>query len=275
MELGLAKALELAPDAHGRLRGAIPEGWKVVVGIHGGLQAALLTKAAKLAAGPDRRLRSISIHFIRPARAGAITIDTEVVREGTGLTSMSLRLEQDGEPVALALAAAGIDRESEPHDRLPIPVSGPPEDFQPIPYIDGLMPQFMEHAELRMTSGGGPGNPSADGTASVSAWMRPIGDGPLDEPAVAFLSDFAWPTVFALRGEVSGAPTIDLTIHFRSKLPPEGEDGWAFGQFESRLGRDGYFEEDGVLWSRDGTPLAHSRQLALTLPLPTGAFKGE
>jgi hypothetical protein len=32
----------------------------------------------------------------------------------------------------------------------------------------------------------------------------------------------------------------------------------------------GFFEEDVVIWAADGTVLAHSRQLALLLPMPIG-----
>ena len=266
----LHKALELAPDAHGRLRGVIPTGWKVVVGVHGGVQAALLTKAAGMAAGPERRVRSITVHFVRPAQPGAITIDADVVREGSGMTFISLRLEQEGRPVALALAAAGIDRESLDHDRLPMPSAKDPEDTVAVPYIEGVMPQFMDKAELRPVAGGGPGRPSPDGSASVTAWMKALGDVELDEPTLAFLADLAWPTVFALEGHLLGAPTIDLTIHFRGPVPADN-DGWVLGQFSTQLVRDGHFEEDGVIWSRDGTPLVHSRQLALMLPLPVAS----
>ena len=38
----LERALELAPDPEGRLVGSIPEGWRVAVGVHGGLVTALL-----------------------------------------------------------------------------------------------------------------------------------------------------------------------------------------------------------------------------------------
>jgi hypothetical protein len=33
------------------------------------------------------------------------------------------------------------------------------------------------------------------------------------------------------------------------------------------LVRDGFFEEDTVIWAADGAVLAHSRQLALLLPM--------
>ena len=66
---------------------------------------------------------------------------------------------------------------------------------------------------------------------------------------------------------VRPAPTIDYTVHFRAPLPPPGatpEDAY-LATFRTGLVRDGFFEEDGELWSTDGTLLAQSRQLALLL----------
>jgi acyl-CoA thioesterase len=63
---------------------------------------------------------------------------------------------------------------------------------------------------------------------------------------------------------VKAAPTIDLTVHFRAPVPVEGP---LLARFRSRFVRDGYFEEDGELWTRDGTLVAQSRQLALLLRL--------
>ena len=50
---------------------------------------------------------------------------------------------------------------------------------------------------------------------------------------------------------------------FRAPLPVTGP---LLARFTSRLARDGYFEEDGELWTADGTLVAQSRQLALLLP---------
>jgi acyl-CoA thioesterase len=43
------------------------------------------------------------------------------------------------------------------------------------------------------------------------------------------------------------------------------EDPWLLVRFRTRLAAEGYLEEDGEIWDRDGRLLAHSRQLALIL----------
>ena len=62
-------------------------------------------------------------------------------------------------------------------------------------------------------------------------------------------------------------PTIDLTIHFRSPIPPV-VGAWYLVVFRSQMATDGFVEEDGEVWSADGRLLAHSRQLAVLLPRP-------
>ena len=79
------------------------------------------------------------------------------------------------------------------------------------------------------------------------------------------MADGYYPAIWPRLTELLPAPTIDLTIHFRAPLPYSGP---VLARFTSRLARDGYFEEDGELWSPDGTLVAQSRQLALLLGAP-------
>ena len=267
-ESAFSEATSLKQISSGRFAGFIPAGWRVIVGVHGGLIAALFARAASTAAGPERNLRSLTVHFVRPAAEGEVELAVEVEREGRRMINLSIRMIQAGETVATCLAAADAARESISHDRLRLPDVPPAETLNSLEYIAGAMPQFMEHADFRPVAGGGPGNPEADGRASVDLWMRMIGDAPLDHAACAFLTDAGWPTIFALKGRMHGAPTIDLTIHFRSQLPPANKDPWVYGSFESLLVHEGHFEESGTLWASDGTVLVQSRQLALVLPLP-------
>ena len=61
-------------------------------------------------------------------------------------------------------------------------------------------------------------------------------------------------------GRFAGAPTLDLTIHFRA---PVASGEWVLADYRSRFSAGGVWEEDGELWAPDGTLLAQSRQLAL------------
>jgi acyl-CoA thioesterase len=97
----------------------------------------------------------------------------------------------------------------------------------------------------------------------------------LAEPRVAdavvltAMSD-AWPpSIFARVRQPMTAPTLDLTVHFRRALPAPGalDTDHVLGVFRSRLAHEGFFEEDGELWSRDGVLLAQSRQLAMASPI--------
>jgi acyl-CoA thioesterase len=78
------------------------------------------------------------------------------------------------------------------------------------------------------------------------------------------LADGYYPAVWARLTEPYAAPTIDLTVHVRAPLPVTGP---LLARFTTNLAKDGFFEEDGELWSRDGTLVAQSRQLALLLPM--------
>ncbi|CAB4861209.1 MAG: hypothetical protein F2799_00930 [Actinobacteria bacterium] len=269
-------ASSLEPKGQDCFVGTIPTGWSVVVGTHGGLIAALMTRAAGLVTGPERPIRSITIHFARPAKPGEITIEATREREGSRISALSLRMKQGGETVALALAAGGALRESMSFTDLPMPDVPAPEAIPQLEYLPGVMPQFMAHADFRPVWSGSPGSPSSTPDAIVGGWMRALEGAPLDAPGCAFLADMWWPAVFAVSDGPVGAPTIDLTIHFRSELPPADSqpDQFTLGRFRSRLIDSGHFEEDGVLWSSSGKVLAQSRQLALVLPLPPGGIAG-
>ena len=99
----------------------------------------------------------------------------------------------------------------------------------------------------------------------VGGWIGFKDGRPLDGPAMCVMADGYYPAIWPRLTELHPAPTIDLTIHFRAPLPYTGP---VLARFTSKLARDGYFDEDGELWSPDGTLVAQSRQLALLLGAP-------
>ena len=99
--------------------------------------------------------------------------------------------------------------------------------------------------------------------AEVGGWLGLLEHRPLDAMAIAVLADAWFPSPWPRLTELAPAPTIDLTIHFRTPLPLP--DSLLLGRFQSSLTRDGFFDEDGELWLPDGTLVAQSRQLGLLL----------
>jgi acyl-CoA thioesterase len=255
----------------------VPE-WCINGRPHGGYLAAILMRALIEAVHErERAPRSLTIHFLRPSQPGALRIETITERAGGSLSTLSARIVQEGETVALALAAFSLSRASLEIADLPMPevaAADPSRQFDAElgKRIDeGLAPAFLRNLVLQVRGGARPFTGS-DAPLHTSAWVGlPDASRPLDEIALALFSDALLPTPFVRLREPGGAPTVDLTIHFREPLAQRSGTGPAalcLAQFDSRLIHHGFFEEDGVIWAADGTVLAQSRQLALLIAAP-------
>jgi acyl-CoA thioesterase len=258
---GLAADTALEPVGELRWRAEVSERWWIIQGPYGGYVSAMLTRALIAAVDDPVRLpRSLTVHFLAAPQAAPVEISARVEREGRSVSFVSLRMEQEGRPVALALASAGLWRDDQPAwDDLVMPTVPDPEDCPEATSSAGL-PPFVGNFDVRWVQGGTVGAPQE--RARNLTWVRTLPDGPLDHAAVTALSDTMIPAAFSRLGRFAIVPTLDLTIHFRSPLPVEG-DGWALAVFDSRRSAGGTWEEDGELWSRDGRLLAQSRQLAM------------
>jgi acyl-CoA thioesterase len=100
-------------------------------------------------------------------------------------------------------------------------------------------------------------------SARVGAWIRLPEPRPLDDALVVQFADAFPPPVFSRLSAMAFVPTVDLTVHFREPLPPDdmGPEDYTLGVFTTEVIRDGFFVEDGELWSPSGKLIAHSRQL--------------
>ncbi|MCZ7525720.1 MAG: thioesterase family protein [Acidimicrobiia bacterium] len=111
--------------------------------------------------------------------------------------------------------------------------------------------------------------PGPTSEAVTGGWIR-LPEGRVVDPLVAAAITDAWlPPLFSrLVRESVAVPTLDLTVHFRSALPlPAARpDDWVLCVFRSKVAAEGFVEEDGEVWSREGVLLAQSRQLAAMVP---------
>lgn len=256
--------IALRPAGPGTFDLDVPAHWGIGRGAtNGGYVAAVFTRALEeTVADPERRPRSLTIHYVAACLPGPATIAVTVERGGRSLTMLSARMTQAGATVALALAAFGSVRPGLDFQHEPMPEAPPPEQVARWPAEDG--PTFPANWEYRWCIGALPFTRAPE--AVGGGWIRPASPRVLDAPLLAAMADSWIPPVLLLLDRPRGVvPTIDLTIHFRAAVPDEGAapDEFSFALFSSRIGAEGYWESDGVIWSRDGRVLAQARQLAV------------
>ena len=257
----------VTPEGDGRYQALIDPGWWIERGPNGGYVAALILRAVTAEVDdPGRRLRSFTVHYLAPPREGPVQVLVTVERRGRSLTSASARLVQGDTLLALAVIAFSVSRPSLEFRDLAMPVVDPPEAL--VSSDPALGPLLRQRYEERWAIGPPPF--SGGDVALAGGWIRlnraelgpsaPV----VDQHLVLAFADAWVPPVFGRLTQMVAVPTIDLTVHFRDPIP-EGYDDWVLAVFRSAVASDGFLEEDGELWSRDGALLAQSRQLALAL----------
>jgi acyl-CoA thioesterase len=244
------------------LEARIDRGWWVILGPNGGYVAALLLRALATRVPPERAPRSLTVHYTAPPAEGPVRIEARVEREGRSLSTVSGRLLQGDRLLALALGAFSISRSGPAFDHAPMPEAPPPEACRP---LEAAIP-IHERFDYRWAIGDPPGSGSS--AALCGGWIRNAEPRVADAPLLAAFCD-AWPPAcfsWAPDREAFGpVPTVDLTLHFRRSLPLPGArpDDFHLAVFRSRVSAEGFLEEDGEIWSRDGRLLVQSRQLAV------------
>jgi acyl-CoA thioesterase len=253
--------------------------WRAGRGPHGGYLAAMLLRAlTETVAEPERSPRSLTIHYARAPRPGPVRIDTVIERHGRSLSTLSARMEQDGRLMALVLAAFSLPWTAPEIAELAMPVVAPPDAARETsPALaeqvrSGQAPRFLHQLVVQPRVGGPPFSGST-APMEVAAWLGLRDPArPLDALALALFSDALFSAPFLRLTELATSPTVELTIHFRTGHEGPGTQGpdpanLCFARFRSTLVHEGFFEEDGVIWSAGGTPLVQSRQLAILMPL--------
>jgi acyl-CoA thioesterase len=254
------------PRGEGVYEARIDRGWWIVVGPNGGYVGAILMRAMEHAVGdPNRAPRSVTVHYLRPPAEGPARVETQFERAGRSLTTVSARLFQDQRLLAIAIGAWSKAREAPELQQIAMPEVAPPEQSKP-------REQEPSHVGMRQRYDSRPAVGALPFTRSERAetggWLRLAEPRLLDAPLAFAYADGWPPAVFSVLDRTTGGrgvPTIDLTVHFRTTLPlPNAKpDDFTLAAFRTRVVREGFLEEDGELWSRDGILIAQSRQLGL------------
>jgi len=228
--------------------------------LFGGYVQALALKAMTVTLSNDEQLpQSMTMHFIRPFLDGTFRAETKVERAGRNMSNVSARLFSNGKLAGLALASFGTWREfNEFRAVLPPDIAGIRRDEAPVATPLGV--PTHEHFDMFPRIGtfarGG-------GDAHVGGWVVQRDPGLIDHLFIPVVADLWIPAAYHRWTEPSPAVSVDITTHFRSRLPRDDIASTSAVLVDLRTvgSIGGFVDEDVNIWSASGVLLAQSRQM--------------
>ena len=273
--------------AERRYTARVHPSWDGPLTTHGGLLAAIALSAIdrEVNRAGDKQVRSLTCQYLRPPQHGEIEIHVDPLRSGRRFASARAMILQGGRACVSVLATHSV-RELEEIDSwsIAMPDVSPPPD-RGAPFVetpgygdtgDGWLqmhpkaPNFFNHMMIAPRFGAAPfqGPPPDPRTGTENGgWVMNPQARPVDPAWLVFLVDAFWPSVLQPLRVPAGAPTLDLTIHLRALLPPEGLPDQALLVHNTCAGLIGGLADwDARIFARDGSLLALGRQHALVMP---------
>ncbi len=235
----------------------IPETWGQGRTTYGGLTAAYALAAAQRVEA-ERSLRSFSTQLFRPIRPGGLLeARPRVLRRGKYTTFVEVELAQDG-PAARFQYVFGSSRSGS----LRVPavnrfIVHEPNQLTEFPYIPNVMPEFLQHFDLRWSEGS---VPFSGGEAAFAGVCRHREHAAGVAGLVALLDVWPCPSLAALR-EPAAASTATWSAQILRV--PERVDGWFGFRYRTEHGADGFHAVRGELYDETGDMLATTEQLVL------------
>lgn len=252
-----SQVLASVQGGDGQFRAEAPESWAQGRTLFGGLQAALAVRALRLALPQAAPLRTVQVVFVAPVPPGIVQMQTRLLRAGKSATQMEARiLDGSGQLACLVIAIFGAARSSVVRVSPAPPRVPPPDGVRPMPYIDGLMPAFLQHCEMRWAFGSPPFSGSRETRAQIYA--RLPGETTADECTVLALADFPPPLGLSFLKTPAPGSSMTWALDFIGQ-DFSGEGSWLLdGELTSAA--DGYLSQGFTVWSPQMKPVALSRQ---------------
>jgi len=230
-------------------------------GLFGGWTAAALLQAASLAPGDRGEPLSLTVLYTDAVLPSRFEISTRLLRAGARLQFWRAELVQDDRLRADAQITFGARRSSLGFLDISPPQAPPPD----APGLHAPPPAgapFFRQYETRWVSAPphhGPGLP-----ARSLFWLRDAHGRALSAVSLAAMADFAPPRTFYFSTALRPSSTVSMNVYFhatRDELASVGDD-FILSEVFARRCESGFYDHEVRLWSRSGTLLATSEQVA-------------
>lgn len=242
----------------------IPEGWGQGRAAFGGLVGAILVKKAQsILADATKQLRSAHINFIGPVMIGEAQLRAEIFREGKSVTSLEVKLIQNGQVQSVLVASFGTSRESviQVASKQVLPAFATPAESRELPFVEGMTPEFFKHFDAYWSEGEMPF--SASKQSDFGGWMRFKSEQHIKKiklPHLFALVDMWPPAVLSMFNRLAPASSLNWTLDLIN-LPNNlsGEAWWQY-QVQTDFSAEGYAYSQAHIWDEQGNLVAISRQ---------------
>ena len=145
---------DILATVDGQGNAVFPEAWGQGRALFGGIIAAVLYDHLEKTVSAGRRLRSFSLSFVAPAAPGPVSLSGEVLREGKSVMQAMVTARQGEQVVAVMLASFGAARESAIVVQAPgLEPMKSSDEATKFPFIQGMMPDFLQHFDMRYAAG--------------------------------------------------------------------------------------------------------------------------
>jgi acyl-CoA thioesterase len=240
----------------------IPAEWGQGRASFGGLMAALQYEAMRAKVADKRPVRSLAITFVAPAEPGVpIAFEVDVLREGKAVSQVLGRAMQKGQVMTLIQGSFGASRESAVSVKAdPAPALKPLEQCQQLPFISGMMPEYLRFMDMRWGLGGLPFSNTPSPAIGGYVRFRDLEVGPASEAHILALVDTWPPALLPHLSRPAPGSSLTWTIEFVQPGPELSTHDWCLYKAVIEHARDGYGHTAAMLWSPGGDLIAISRQ---------------
>ena len=264
--MGLDQDIALRRTGEGEYEGNIVEHWWTPRGPLGGYVMAIVHRGMELAVDDaERQPRSLNVYFLRPPHAGRDhraprgRASGPLAHHGDGAAGAGRQADRARRRGVLLAVAGSVPVGGADAGRRPGRASAPPSAAACRPAAS--RPSWAGSRCSAASAIPPSANRSMPSPAAGSGLLE---ERPVDAATAARAGRCVVPgAVAAAEGAHARAHDRDGrdVPHARCRCPTH----CVLGRFHSRLVRDGFFDEQGELWTPDGTLVAQSRQLALLI----------
>ncbi|KQT08992.1 acyl-CoA thioesterase [Ramlibacter sp. Leaf400] len=258
----LDQAIALEPKGEDLWRGRTHPEYANFIGPYGGVTAAQLLQAVLL--HPQRLGEPVAftINFAAAVADGGFDVRARPARTNRSTQHWVLEMLQDGQAVATGTAMTALRRETWGATEAEVPRIPAPQDL-PREAVRGVA--WVRHYERRYAEGNVPAEWNGQGGPSsrTRLWLRDTPDRPLDFASLTAMADNFFPRLWLRRATQVPIGTVSMTVYFHADaelLRATGTD-YVLAQAQGQGFRNGYLDQTGQLWNRQGDLLATTHQL--------------